>query len=263
MSVTSEKMTRRAVIGLLNVAISAEYHSFVGHALGSNPYVKPEWESDLGLLEEIRDEENALTRALLLQLGRYRAGPTLRAFRLWKEDLNFLSLEWLVIRAAEEAEGEVARVEGLVARLPDDDVELAATFESLLLAKRDHAERLAPAAKKRAAERDARRATHRAVTAVKVKGLGAAGAGAAAAAAPAPAKKAGGPPAPKLPGGFKLPPSAPKPPGPPKPPAPPLPGGVKLPPSPPQPPASAAPAPPAGSGKWPPLPPGFQLPPRR
>ncbi len=255
MSATSEKMTRRGIIDLLNAAISAEYHSFVGHALGSNPYVKSEWEGDLQLLEDIRDEENALTRALLVQLGRYRAGPTLRAFRLWKEDLNYLSLEWLVIRAAEEAEGEVARVEALVARLPDDDVELAATFESLLLAKRDHAKRLAPAAKSRAAGRDARRATHRAVTAVKVKGLGAP----AAAPSAAPAKRAGGPPAPKLPGGFKLPPSAPKPP------APPLPGGASLPSAPPSPPPAQA-APPtasASTGTWPPLPPGFQLPPRR
>ena len=248
----SRASTRREIIDLLNDALSHEYHSFVGHAIGSNPYVKPEWEADLRMLEELRDEENANTRALLVQLGRYRAGPTLRAFHLWKEDLNFLSLEWLVIRAADEAKKEIARVETLLERVPADDVELNATFASLMQTKRAHAERLATAAAKRVKERDARRAQHHAATAVKVSGLGAPKAAAPAKSSAAPSKPSTG--APKLPGGFKLPPGG-------GPPSPPKPQGAPKPPGAPSPPA--APQAPKKSLGWPPLPPGFQLPPRR
>jgi hypothetical protein len=74
---------RQKVIEALNDALSGEYHSFVGHVLASNPYLPPGTEKDLQTLERIRDEENDNTRALLLELGRWRAGPTLRAFRWW------------------------------------------------------------------------------------------------------------------------------------------------------------------------------------
>lgn len=228
-------MTRRAVIDLLNEALSCEYHSFIGHALSSNPYVKPEWEGDLATLQSQRDAENDNTRALLVQLGRYRAGPTLKAFRHWKEDLNFLSLEWLIIRLAEEAPKEVARVEALIARLPPGDPQLAASFHSLLLSKRAQVETLVPLAEKRVAERDARRATHRAATAIKLKGVAAPKPIAKPAAAPAGAPNPpGAPKAPPLPAGFKMP-AAPSKPTPPKPPmkAPPLPPGFKMPPTPP------------------------------
>jgi hypothetical protein len=74
-------MRRQDVIELLNEALSAEYHSFVGHALNSNPFVPPGCEKDVEFLEAVRDDENANTKALLVQMGRYRAGPTLKAFR--------------------------------------------------------------------------------------------------------------------------------------------------------------------------------------
>jgi hypothetical protein len=268
---------RRQVIDLLNEALSAEYHSFVGHALGSNPFVVPGTEKDLDVLNRIRDDENANTRALLLQLARYRAGPTIRAFPLWKHDLNFLGLDFLVIKAAEVAKGDVARVERHLRAIPDD-AELRATFESILAAKRRHADELARLASQREKERAARRAAARAVTAIPLK-KGAAPAAAApkpAGAAPAP----GAPKAPPLPGAPKPPspplPGAPKPPSPPLPPgapkAPPLPGSGPKPPSPPLPPgapkppaAPTPPAPPAGAPakpSHPPLPPGFKLPPK-
>ncbi len=250
-------MKRTEIIDLLNGALSAEYNSFIGHALASNPYVAPEWESDLKLLEELRGDENDLARALIVQLANYRAGPTIEAFRHWKEDLNFLSLEWLVIRASEEAVKEVARVEATIARLPDD-AQLRATFATVLATKKRHAERLAPVAAKRRTERAARRAVQHAVTAVKVAGIAAPGAAPAAAAGggAAPAKSGG--PTPKLPAGFKLPAGAPKAPTPPggAPKAPPLPPGAAAPAAPT---APAAPPQPAG-GAAPPLPPGFKLP---
>src|SRR4030095_1903293 len=78
---------RQSVIELLNEALSAEYHSFVGHALNSNPFVPPGCEKDVEFLQRLRDDENANAKALLVQLGRYRAGPTIKAFAYWKEDL--------------------------------------------------------------------------------------------------------------------------------------------------------------------------------
>jgi hypothetical protein len=236
--------TRRLVLELLNEAISAEYHSFVGHALGSNPFVAPGHEKDLELLDRIRDEENESTRALLLQLGRYRAGPTIRAFRWWKHDLNFLGLDFLVIKAAEVAKEEAARTERLLARLPVGDAQLRATIEPILAIKRRHADELGKAAAVRQKERDAKRAAQHAVTGIAIKKPGApAAAKPAAAAAPA---AGGAPKAPALPGAPKAPPlpgapKAPPLPGAPKPPSPPLPGGGPKPPSPPKPPGPPSP----------------------
>ncbi|MCE9635559.1 MAG: collagen-like protein [Planctomycetes bacterium] len=288
----ADAATRARVIELVNEALSAEYHSFVGHALGSNPYVSPGTEKDVAFLERIRDDENDNTRALLMQLGRYRAGPTIKAFRWWKHDLNFLGLDFLVIRAAEVAKAEVARTETLCAALPDDP-ELRATFQSVLTTKRRHADELAKLAATRTKERQARRDAARKVTAIVIK-KAAPAAAKPAGAAPSPgapslpgAPKApslpGAPKAPSLPGAPKPPslPGAPKPPalpGAPKPPSPPLPGGGPKPPalpgSPkppaPQPPevrsapesATPAAAPAAAKPNWPPLPPGFKLPPK-
>lgn len=257
-------MNRPEILELLNDALSAEYNSFIGHALASNPYVTAAWEADLKMLEELREEENDLSRALLVQFGRYRAGPTLKAFALWKEDLNFLSLEWLVIRAAEEAKKGLAAAQALQARLPDD-IELRATFETIVATKKRHLARLEKAAAKMIQGRDARRAAQRAVTAIKVPGIAAPSASkpAASAAGGAPAPKPGGGKAPPLPGGFKAPAVAPKAPTPPgaAPKAPPLPPGAKAPAAPTPPSAPAAPAPEKKSaGKHPPLPPGFKLP---
>ncbi len=256
-------MNRAEIIELLNAALSAEYNSFIGHALASNPYVAPEWERDLALFEELREDENDLSRAVLVQFSRYRAGPTLGAFRLWKEDLNFLSLEWLIIRAHEESLIDLAAAEARCARLPDD-AELRATLDSIVITKKRHVERLSKAAEKMKAGRDARRATQHAVTVVKVPGLaGPATKKPAAAAAP---KPPGPPGAPKAPGAPK-PPGAPKAPRAPTPPgaapkAPPLPPGAKAPaaPPPPAPPAPAAPPAPRKSSGAPPLPPGFKKP---
>ncbi len=244
---------RRQVIDLLNEAMSAEYHSFVGHALGSNPFVAPGQEKDLELLDRIRDEENDNTRSLLMQLGRYRAGPTVRAFRWWKHDLNFLSLDYLVIRAADVAKEDAARVEGWIKRLPAGDAELRATFDSLLISKQKHAAELGKVAAQRAKERDARRAAHVAATAIPLK-KGAAPAAAKPAAAPAagaPAapgapKAPGAPSAPKMPGAPSAPsapklPGAPTAPSAPKMPSPPLPGAGPKPPSPPLPPSAPKP----------------------
>ena len=36
---TTTTMRRPAVVALLNEALSAEYNSFIGHALASNPFV--------------------------------------------------------------------------------------------------------------------------------------------------------------------------------------------------------------------------------
>jgi len=250
---------RRKVIDLLNDSLSGEYHSFIGHVLASNPY--------LATLERIRDEENDNTRALLIQLGRYRAGPTLRAFRWWKHDLNFLGLDFLVLQAADIAKAEVTRIGGLAAALPDDP-ELRATFQGVLAAKRRHADELVKLAATRGKERQARRAAAVSVTGIALKKPAPAAAAKPAGAAPAVGAPAlpGAPKAPPLPGAPKMPspplPGAPKPPSPPlpgapKPPSPPLPGGGPKPPSPP-----AAPAAPAAPAKpsHPPLPPGFKLP---
>jgi hypothetical protein len=253
---TSSTISRPHVVALLNEALSSEYNSFIGHALASNPYVASEWEGDLELLEKLRDEENDLSRAILVQFGRYRAGPTLAAFALWKEDLNFLALDWLVIRAADEAQKDLAAAESRLARSPTDDMEFVATFEAIVNTKRRHAEQLAELAATRKTERDARRATHRAVTAIKVPGLAAPAAAKPAAAVAAPARPSGGP-APKLPSGFKAPTSAPKAP------SPPLPPGAKAPAAPTPASAPAAPAAPAAPKKstgHPPLPPGFKHP---
>jgi len=232
-----------ATIALLNEALSAEYNSFIGHALASNPYVTAEWEADLKLLEKLRDDENDLSRAILVQFGRYRAGPTIAAFRLWKEDLNFLSLEWLMIRAVDEAKKDLASAEARSERVPAGDAEFEATFQSIVNTKKSHLEQLEKVATQRIAERDARRATHYAATAVKVPGLAAPATAKPAAGAAAPKKPSGGGPAPKLPGGFKAPASAPK--------APPMPPGAKAP---------SAPTPPKKSGGAPKLPPGFKKP---
>lgn len=257
MSDTQEASTsvRRQVIDLLNEALSAEYHSFTGHVLMSNPYIVPGTEKDLETLQRIRDEEDANTRALLAQLGRYRAGPTLRAFRWWKFDLNFLGLDWLVVRASEIAAEEVRRIEGTIARLPSGDAELRATFQSVLASKRRHAEELGKLAAQRSKERKSRRDAAYAATSIPLKKPVAAAAKPAAA-APAPA--AGAPTAPAMPGAPKAPslpgaPKAPALPGAPKAPSPPLPGAPK-PPSPPLPPS--APKPPS-----PPLPPSAPKPP--
>lgn len=249
---------RQEVIELLNEALSAEYHSFIGHALNSNPFVAPGMEKDVDVLERLRDDENANAKALLVQLGRYRAGPTIKAFAYWKEDLNFLGIDWLVVRASEIAKQDVARVEALEKRVPKDDAELAATMRSILETKRRHAAELATLATKRQKERDARRAAAYAATSIPMKKAAPAKAAAPAAAAPA----AGAPKAPPLPGAPKAPtlPGAPKPPSPPlpgalKPPSPPLPGAGPKPPSPPLPPG--APKPPS-----PPKPPGAPTPPK-
>jgi len=252
---------RPQVIELLNQALSAEYNSFIGHALASNPYVTAEWEADLALLEKLREEENDLSRAILVQFGRYRAGPTLRAFRLWKEDLNFLALDWLVIRAAVETKNELAAAEARLSRRPEGDAEFEATFQSIVITKKRHLAQLETLAAKRATERDARQATHRAATAVKVAGL-AAPAAAKPAAGAAPTKPSGGP-APKLPGGFKAPPGAPKAPSPPLPPgakAPSAPSAPTPPSAPKAPSAPSAPSAPKKSTGAPPLPPGFKKP---
>jgi hypothetical protein len=245
-------MRRQDVIDLLNEALSAEYHSFVGHALNSNPFVPPGCEKDVEFLEAIRDDENANTKALLVQMGRYRAGPTLKAFRFWKEDLNFLGVDWLIVRAAEIAKSNVERIEELSRRLPEDDAELKATFASILEVKKRHAADLAVLAAKRQKERDARRAAAYKATSIPLKKPAAAKPAAGApAAAPAAGKSPPMPGAPKLPGAPKPPspplPGAPKPPiGAPKPPSPPLPPGAPKPPSPPKPPgAPTPPKPPA------------------
>ena len=262
---------RQRVIAVLNEALSAEYHSFVGHMLGSNPYLPPGTEKDLDTLLRIRDEENENAKALLIQLARYRAGPTLKAFRWWKHDLNFLGLDFLLVRAAEVAKQELGRLEQMSKDVPAEDPELAATFRSVIVTKRRHADEIAKLAAVRGKERDARRKAAVAVTGIPLKK--------APAAAPA-AKPAGAAPAtgaPPLPGAPKAPPlpGAPRPPSPPlpgapKPPSPPLPGAPKAPspplpgagpkaPSPPLPPGAAnAPAKPTA----PPLPPGFKLPPK-
>lgn len=234
---------RRQVVDLLNESLSAEYHSFVGHVLSSNPYVDAAWEKDLGVLDAVRADENTAVRALLASLARYRAGPTLSAFRFWREDLNFLGLDFLVLRAAKVAEAEVARVEAALARLPDDP-ELRATFTWLLDMKRRHLERLGKLAAIRGKDRASRRAASRSHTEIPLPGA-AAKTPAAAAAKPA---AAAGPKVP-LPPGVKAPPL---PPGAKAPPAPPLPPGAK---APPPPPPSGAPKPPS-----PPLPPGFRPP---
>src|SRR5262245_12114704 len=222
-------MRRQDVIDLLNEALSAEYHSFVGHALNSNPFVPPGCEKDVEFLEAIRDDENANTKALLVQLGRYRAGPTIKAFRYWKEDLNFLGVDWLMVRAAEIAKSDVLRVEALEKRLPAGDAELAATMRSILETKRRHASELATIAAKRQKERDTRRAAAYAATSIPLKKAAPAKAAAPAA---APAAAGAAPKAPPLPGA----PKAPTLPGAPKPPSPPLPGAGPKPPSPPLPP---------------------------
>jgi hypothetical protein len=237
---------RQEVIELLNEALSAEYHSFIGHALNSNPFVPPGCEKDVEFLEALRDDENLNAKALLVQLGRYRAGPTLKAFRFWKEDLNFLGIDWLVVHAAEIARADVARVEALQERIPSGDAELAATFVAILETRRRHAAELATLATKRQKERDARRAAAFKATGIPLKKPAAAKP---AAAAPAGAPAAGGvPKAPPLPGAPKAPtlPGAPKPPSPPlpgapKPPSPPLPSGGPKPPSPPKPPSAPSP----------------------
>jgi len=244
-------MSRPAVIALLNEALSVEYNSFIGHAIASNPFVTAEWESDLKLLEKLRAEEDDLSRAILVQFGRYRAGPTVAAFRLWKEDLNFLSLEWLVIRAAEEAKGDLAAAEQRLARTPSDDAEFVATMQSVVITKKSHLAQLEKVAAQRITERDARQAIQRAATAVKVPGLAAPAAATKPAAGAAPAKPSGGAPAPKLPGGFKAPTGAPKAP------SPPLPPGAKAPAAPSAPRAPSAPKKSTGAPK---LPPGFKKP---
>jgi hypothetical protein len=241
---TTATARRQDVIELLNEALSCEYHSFIGHALNSNPFVAPGQEKDVEILETLRKDEDANAKALLVQMGRYRAGPTLKAFRFWKEDLNFLGIDWLVIRAGTIAKDEVTRVEALIARLPADDAELAATFQSLLETKRRHASELAVLAAKRQKERDTRRAVSYAATSIPLKKGAAPAAAKPAAAAPA----AGAPKAPPLPGAPK-PPSPPLPPGAPRPPSPPLPPGAPKPPS-------GGPKPPS-----PPLPPGAPKPP--
>ena len=56
-------MTRPEMIELLNDALSAEYNSFIGHALASNPYVAAE----RGWIDEViqpRDTRPKLIRAL-------------------------------------------------------------------------------------------------------------------------------------------------------------------------------------------------------
>ncbi len=247
---TTTSMKRRSVIALLNEALSAEYNSFMGHALASNPYVTAEWESDLKQLEKLRAEEDDLSRAILVQFGRYRAGPTVAAFRLWKEDLNFLALDWLMIRAAKEAKFDLAGAEDRLARTPSDDAEFVATMQSVVNTKRRHLEQLEKIAATRTTERDARNATHRAATVVKVAGLAAPAAAKPAAGAAAPTKPSGGA-APKLPGGFKTPTGAPK--------APTPPGAPKVPSAPKPPSAPSAPSAPKSSGA-PPLPPGFNKP---
>ncbi len=240
-------MKRPQVLELLNEALSHEYHSFIGHALNSNPYVKPEWEKDLGLLERLRADENANARAILLQLGRYRAGPTVKAFHLWKEDLNFLSLEWLVIRAAVEAKKSVARMTALCERTPDGDHEMRATFRTIVETKERALAELETIAAVRATERDARRAVHHAATKTKLP----------AAPKPSAAKPAAGAPsAPSAPGAPR-PPGAPKPPGAPAPPgAPRAPGAPSAPSAPSAPRPPGAPTPPGA-----PKPPGAPTPP--
>src|SRR5262245_20192660 len=106
---------RRRVIDVLNDALSCEYHSFVGHALNSNPFLQPGCEKDVEVLQGVRRDEDDSAKALLVQLGRYRAGPTIQAFRFWKTDLNFLGIDWLVIRAAEVAKADIGRVEAAMA----------------------------------------------------------------------------------------------------------------------------------------------------
>ncbi len=246
---------RHAVIDLLNEALSAEYHSFIGHALNSNPFVPPGCEKDVEFLETLRDDENLNAKALLVQLGRYRAGPTLKAFRFWKEDLNFLGIDWLVVRAAEIARQDVARVEALAKRVPSSDAELAATFVSILETRRRHAAELGTLALKRQKERDARRATAFKATGIPLKKPAAAKpAGATSAAAPA---AGGAPKAPSLPGAPKAPslPGAPKPPGAPSAPRPP---GAPSAPKPPG--APSAPRPPGAPSA--PKPPGAPSPPQ-
>ena len=248
---------RQEVIELLNEALSAEYHSFIGHALNSNPFVPPGCEKDVEFLEALRDDENANSKALLIQLGRYRAGPTLKAFRYWKEDLNFLGIDWIVVRAAEIARSDVARVEALEKRIPVTDAELAATLRSIAETKRRHAAELGVLAVKRQKERDARRATSFKATGIALKKP-------AAAKPPAATAAGGAPKAPAMPGAPKLP-GAPKAPGPPlpgapRPPSPPLPGAPKAPSAGPKPPSPPLPL---GAPKLPgaPKPPGAPSPP--
>src|SRR5258706_13001110 len=101
---------RKEVIEILNETLSSEYHSFIGHALNSNPFIAPGTEKDVEFLEQLRDEENANAKALLVQFGRYRAGPTLTAFRHWKDDLNFLGVDWLLLHPASVCLDEPARI---------------------------------------------------------------------------------------------------------------------------------------------------------
>ena len=58
---------RHEVIEILDEVLSAEYHSFIGHALNSNPFLTPGCEKDVEFLENLRDEENANAKALLVQ----------------------------------------------------------------------------------------------------------------------------------------------------------------------------------------------------
>ena len=138
MSVIQDPAARRKIIDLLNEVFSCEHHSFVAHLLGSNPYLPAGTEGDLSVLQDLRNEELAAAKSLLVHMGRYRAGPTIKVFQYWKEDLNFLGLDWMVTRAAgaaRDAEERVERVRGL---LPPGDGDLQATFESLLEMRKRH-----------------------------------------------------------------------------------------------------------------------------
>ncbi len=129
-------MDRDRAYALVNDALSREYNSLVVYIVHSSPWATEADAPALAALEAIRVEEEKTSAWLSQRLHEdLRSGPTLKAFEHWHQDLNYLSVPYLLRFAVEHTRKLVARYEAAL-REAAGDAAVTAIFTRLVAEKR-------------------------------------------------------------------------------------------------------------------------------
>ena len=124
-------------VDVLNRLLHDTVNSVVQYAEISAPYVPPNFDEQLAVVNSVSDDEKVLAHEIADLLAARDAVPQVGVFPFWNVDLNYLDLRFMAKFATLEQAKTIARIEQELP-LVSSDPEVHALVKRALEQKREH-----------------------------------------------------------------------------------------------------------------------------